>query len=293
MMRKIAGLFPSLCLTLLLAACDRSASKIGFSIDNPADDPLAISIDGNAYTIEVQSAQDVALAPGKHSLQSPLTGPIDFVVYTGTDGGIINPTFSTYVQVQAVYATDDKAAKHFGPYTSTITLDGVEFSGSFRKREGLFIDKTWTFDVSQDFPEVITSYGPEKGRIPEKIFRKQTFVSYYESRSGEPGNYAKRHLPIEAAVAKYDAYPALPVFENAELEKSATATKALYQNYWNALDPAAQAKLRKDYFQVSMDFTKAAAGKLYLASKADRENYNALVLQTANIFSISARVLNK
>ena len=168
-------------LAFTLSACNKISSGVPFLIDNPTKAAIKLSVDGKAMEIAAMTGQELRLKPGVHTLQSPLTGLIEFIVYDiqSGKGALINPSLETYVLVQEIYAVDDDAAKHFGPIQSKITLDGIEFSGYVHTRNGLFINRTWHYDVHEDFPEQITVYGDQKGNIPDKLFNKTDFIKYY------------------------------------------------------------------------------------------------------------------
>jgi hypothetical protein len=296
-MRKISKFFFTALIALVftLSACNKISSGIPFLIDNPTKAAIKISVDGKTIDIAAMMGQELTLKSGVHTLQSPLTGLIEFVVYDlqGGKGALINPSLETYVLVQEIYAVDENAAKHFGPIQSKITLDGVEFSGYVQTRKGLFIDRTWHYDVHEDFPEKITVYGDQTGNIPDKLFNKTDFIKYYETNYGEPGSYAKNNRPDARPAMTVETYPALPRFEDSKMEAAAKDIKALYSRYLNTNDAAALDKIRKEYFDVQMRFTKDYVNIGSDLKAGDQEAYSALVVQVSNLLSKNVRVLPK
>jgi hypothetical protein len=282
---------------LAIAGCEQItgqvSSDIPFLIDNPTNAVMKVSIDGKAIDIPPMSGHKISLAPGVHRLQSPLTKGVEFMVYDSKDrrGALINPSFSTYVLMQEVYAVDNEAAKRFGPIESKVVLDGVEFVGLLQMREGFFIDRDWRYDVHEDFPKQITVYGDEKGGIPNKLFNKTDFVAYYETNYGSPGNYAKQRTPEAPPQVAFKDYSALPSFQSPRLETEAKRMKDLYVRYLASRDTAELEKIRGEYFDAQMSFTRRYVDLGQNLSTQDREAYNELVTKLSELLSLDARVL--
>jgi hypothetical protein len=287
--------------SLMFAGCKQLTGQISgeipFLIDNPTSTVLKVNIDGKAIAIAPTSGHALTLKPGLHRLQSPLTQTIEFIVYDSKDrkGALINPTLSTYVLMQEVYAVDDKAAQHFGPIQSKIILDGVTFEGLLRTREGLFIDRDWHYDVHEDFPKEITVYGDQAGNIPDKLFNKTDFVTYFEANYGKPGTYARQRMAESTSTPDmhFEIDSSLPSFQNQKMEAAAKGLKSLYTRYLESTDAATLEKIRDDYFNTQMRFTQRYADMGADLKTEDREAYNALVLKVTELLSMDARVLPK
>ncbi len=268
--------------------------KVDFSIDNPTDAPLSVRIDQTAYDVPAHSAQNVSLPAGRHSIESPATGKLEFIVYAESRGGLINPTLSPYVSVMEVYAVSDKAATGFRPGQQTIRIDGVSFQGPFEIADRLFIDKTWTYGVYENFPESITSRDRQsQGNIKTKLFAKAPFLAYYETRSGDSGYYA-RHKTAAASVAPrpVPAPVELPVFVDPDMEAVAIKMKALYTDYARAESADEQARLRKLYQPLVLELLNVYAPRSSKAPVAENEKYNLLVQKVGQLFGESARVIS-
>lgn len=281
-------------LAVLLAACtDRIPTRVDFHIDNPTSTPLRISIDGTPYEIAPGTQQAVTLSTGVHRLQAPLTGDIEFMVYgqRGTQGVLMNPTFSPYVLMREIYVVDDAAAKGFGAFNRTLSLDGVEYTGNFELREGLFMSRTWRFDLDEEFPDELVVYDARKGSIPDKLFRKLDFVRYFEANYDEEGRYDAEHTPPVEPVAEYPDMHTLHVFSHAGVEAAAQPLRQLCNELLATTDPAEAARLQARYFDLQMAFTSATATLASELDQRDRPAYNAFVMSVSSLMSMEARVL--
>jgi hypothetical protein len=284
-----------LCLSFIgLSACNRERkldSSIDFLIDNPTDSALIVSIDNRTHLIKPHTGKEITLDAGKHTLVSPATGKIAFVVYASTRGGIINPSFSSYVLYSEVYAVDTKASKGFAPGSREIEIDEVVFEGPFTLHDDLFIEDSWSYGVYEKLPEEIAVYGTDKGNIKNKIFAKDDFVRYFEESTGSQGRFKKLAKKTPPTKAHYPSFDALPVFDNPEMEDAAKDMKSLYQRYLAAVKPAEQFHLSQSYAKSFDPIMKVMMSKDIDLDQKDRERYNSLVGKTTALMSISARAL--
>lgn len=258
-----------LCLftTLLLAGC---SDAVTYTIDNPTSANLELEIDDATYLIPSGVGHEISLEPGLHRMRSQQLGELQFIVYKGGVGGLINPTLSDYVIARETYVTDESKLKNFASIDSTILLDGVPFTGSLELRNQLFIDKTWRFPVQEPFPQEITGHVTENGgNIFSKIFRRDEFVEYYEQSHEMPGYFAAQR-DEEAARAPRQLVRAakeLPRLDEA-YEQHTGPLREVYARRLQATDVAEQERLQKAYFEAQMAYTKATA---YVGSKSTKE----------------------
>jgi len=275
---------------LLLSGC---GADVVFTLDNPTDRPLAVTIDGEMHNLAPRTGEKLALAPGRHRLSAPDTGTVLFMVYTKGAGGIINPTLRPYVVIQEIYATDDAAAEHFKPFRKTIALDGVEFEGPFSVSSELFIEKAWQFDVHQPMPDSISVDAGRKGNIQGKVYTAEDFVAHFERNTDSVGRYERERRP--AAAAPFAPKP--PVVPDAlgsdKWDTAFEPLRLLARRYLAAETADEQLAIRQENFDATMTFIEATAG---LASKQSPEvNLRRQDLHKAvmEIFGHSALYLGK
>lgn len=277
---------------LTLSGC--MYTKVDFSIDNPTDTTLNLRIDQTTYDIKPHSAQDISLPAGRHSMESAGTGKLEFIVYVESRGGLINPTLTLYVTANQVYAVSDAAATGFSPIKKTISIDGVPFQGPFALSDQLFIDKTWTYGVHENFPESITSYDRRsQGNIKSKLFTKEAFIAYFETNAGQPGYYARNKSTTPSTKPAPVPQPvALPVFTDPVVEAAAVKIKALYTDYLRAETADEQARLRQMSHKLIIEFVHVHATAAHKASAQENEKYDRLFNLVSGALGDSARIVS-
>ena len=278
-----------LCLLVGVSGC--SSDSVSFSIDNPTGAAISVNIDGTAHEIKPHAGKDVSLRAGLHTLESATTGKLKFVVYAKARGGLINPTFSPYVTINEVYATNTQTARSFRPPEKTIQIDGVDFKGPFVLNDELFIDKTWTYGVHEDFPAEIRVGMDSKGNINSKLFSKDDFIRYVEAGQEQQGYFAKHRQATPPAQPHFPRATPLPVFTDAELEAKSAPLKDLSTRYQQATTADAQVALQKSYIPLVTGFVGVFAKKASKVSMEDREKYNLLVQLVGNSLGQSVYVV--
>jgi hypothetical protein len=266
-------------------------SSINFLLDNPTDVVLSVSIDGTTHQLKPHSGKEITINAGKHSMISPATGKINFMVYANSRGGIINPSFSPYVLNAEVYAIDNNASQGFAPGLREIEIDGVIFEGPFHLHDDLFIEDSWSYGVYEELPDEITVYGDDKGNIKNKIFAKTDFIRYFEESTGSQGEFDKLAQKGPPPIAHYPTFNTLPAFENPQMEAAAKDLKLLYQRYLVETKPAQQFKLSQSYAKSLDPMMKVMLTKDINLAQKDMETYNSLIGKTTELMSTSARVI--
>jgi hypothetical protein len=275
----------------VVAVSGCSKDSVDFSIDNPTLAPISLTIDGTAYEVQPRAARDVSLRAGRHSMESATTGKLEFVVYAGSRGGLINPTFSPYIIVNEVYATNATTAQGFRPGEQTIQLDGVDFKGPYVLRDALFIDKAWSFGVHEDFAKEIRVGPDSKGNIQGKVFAKDDFIRYIETAQGKSGLSAKSRKAAPPPQRRLPQDPPLPTFADAELEAKATPLKDLYRSYRQAGTADEQVALQKSYVPAVQELLRVYATKAGKAPREENEKYNELLTRVGEALGRSAWVV--
>jgi hypothetical protein len=266
------------CFLLVLVACRQKNATVSFTIDNPTEAALTFSIDGTKYDLAPRASAPLTLKPGLHVLAAPLSGRVEFMVRVGLGEVLINPTFSNYVIAQQLYAVDAQAAKGFGSFANEVILEGVSFTGAIRLQSGLFIQKTWRYDVGEAFPDEVTVSGPGKGDLTNKIFRQADFVQFAEVKRHTAGRF-ERERNHRATDVEIELPKPLVKFQDASLEQKVAPLKSIYAEYARATDAEQQLRLQREYVKAQIAFTRETLGT------SETQIYNALVLQMMQVFS--------
>lgn len=238
--------------------------KAEFILDNPTDETINVKIDGKDYKLDSRKYEKMILKPGEHSLILSDGKEVKFIVYVGSQGGVINPTRNDYVYVSMAYVR--KGEGGVSPIEKTIILDGIEYEGPYEKINDLIIDKNekkWSYNIYTPFPEVVETRDPKlKGKIETKLFTKKEFIDFVEFMSGTFG-YHDENKKIsdeksEAEEKEIISYT-VPDFKDKDTKKYAEELSELDKAYLNATDPKEQKKIQaaskkawKNYVQSSM-----------------------------------------
>ncbi len=269
---------------MVLTAC---AGSVPFRIDNPTDAPVTVTIDGSQHTIPARSDEAVTLKPGKHSLEAPATGKLDFIVYAGRKGGLINPTLGDYVVANEIYATDARTAKGFAKLQNKIVIGNERFTGPFRLHDGLFIDEDWRYGVHDEFAEVET-VGSSGGNIFGKVFAAPDFVPFYRRRYGVP-ELVEPAPP--AKVRRVQPTPSLPDFADPAVQAATATIRDQYARYIVCDDPAEQKRLQEATSPALTAYITFMAPRMVKQSPEDNQRHNDFVTAYGHAFAVSARVI--
>jgi len=249
----------SLALVALLAGCtDRSAS---YSIDNPTDKPLSLTIDGKTYDVAAHDGKSLSLSAGEHTMKGDMVGDIRFISYFRGRGGIINPTLSDYVIYRQSFEKENTTSPGYKGKLDQIVLDGVTFEGTMKQENGLFIDKDWTYDVDEELPDSVTEHdNGANNTVHNKVFRAKDFIAFFEKNADAKGyfesNRPKDFVPVARKVTLLPA--TLPPIDDPALEKLAAPRREIYARYLKATDASDQESLQKENFKESMAFSRGS-----------------------------------
>jgi hypothetical protein len=282
---------------LCLSACKGvgTTTTHRFQIDNPTDAPLQVYIDDKRYDIPADSAVPVELAQGEHRLRSERLGEVRFVALGAEQGTLINPTLSHYVLVREIYTTDASQLKHFGMIPKRIVVDGKTYEGNFDRVEGLFIDRTWTFDLREPFPDeqrVYAGGGPadRHGRISDKLFTAREFAAYAAPAEASADADMPRHEDAAAPPQVQPAPSTLPPLPP-RYEAHAAGMRNAYAAHLRARSAADVKAMHKAEFDATMAYGKGTAGLAVKNSVAENEAVNRFMQQYNDILSRSVLIL--
>jgi len=261
-------------------------------VDNPTGQPVSIVVDGKTIEVAPRSDSKLTLKAGEHTLSTPATGEVRFIVYAETPAGLLNPTLSPYVVVNEVYATNDNTAQGFRPMTNPIEIDGVVVTGPFTASRDLFIDKTWSYGVHENFPNSITVSHDAKGNIKSKVFSKDAFIAFFEERQGQKGMFAKEAKPTAPGAWHAPKPVDLPHFTDPELDAVAEKVRVLITRYRAAKEASEQKALRKQYYDLVLELVRVFAPKSSTLGQAENQKYNDFVQGTGDELGRSVHILS-
>lgn len=261
----------ALVLSILFVACGGSG-KSSFTLDNPSDEKITITIDGKEHSLEARSHEKLELTAGEHTVENDRY-KVTFTVYSDSKGGIINPTGYPYLKESRVYAVE-------GSTESGVTrdvdfeIDGFVFVGPFTVTNDFIIDRSygnsasgkgdWDYDIFEPFPETITM--ERQVNIYSKMYNKNEFLDMVTELAPDlKAEYdrEKKVVKTEPTFRKeenaYDKNMAIAQnIKDENTKKYAIEIVELDKQYAEAKDAKTQDKILKDYKKAWKEYVQAS-----------------------------------
>ena len=175
-MKKIQ-LFKSLLVCSLFAFVLASCSGVTYSIDNPTDKEITVTID-NGTPIKLMPNEfkriESTLSLGEHKMK--VDDGSEIIFNLDKDHVILNPTLSTYVVALQEYGTGFASSDN----DTIIVIDGIEYEGPFPlvTSDPFIYSGNLNFSIDKPFSDEIKT--SKTGTVTmRKIFRKSEFIEYY------------------------------------------------------------------------------------------------------------------
>ena len=169
------GMIVIIVIMLLFSKCKPSSKE--YFLSNPTDTAATVKLD--------------SLKAGTHNLQTSTGENVNFIVYYDSEGGIINPTRSSYIIVEMAYGSLTNSTGGI-LRDSNLIIDGVEYDIPNKVSDNIIIDKNlyeWNYGIDKELPKKVTAVKGQKQVTETKIFTKKQFIDFIEEISGEKGYY--------------------------------------------------------------------------------------------------------
>ena len=156
------GMIVIIVIMLLFSKCKPSSKE--YFLSNPTDTVVTVKLDSKEYKLEPQSFQKKKLKAGTHNLQTSTGENVNFIVYYDSEGGIINPTRSSYIIVEMAYGSLTNSTGGI-LRDSNLIIDGVEYDIPNKVSDNIIIDKNlyeWNYGIDKELPKKVTAV---KGQI--------------------------------------------------------------------------------------------------------------------------------
>ncbi|GKX57717.1 hypothetical protein [Leminorella grimontii] len=239
---------------LVLIACISLVGCFGgskeFSIDNPTDRPLTVSIDNKEITVPAGGMTNITLDAGPHQITLPNGENMKFSVLSAygnvEKAGIINPTRTRYVYVIQKYLADGATPFTENGDVHVLNINGEAFTGPFTDLGSeLFIDnfnKNWNFGSTESLPETVYANG--KDTYKTKLFRVNDFIHYYNTDFSPSEDYSRRTRIRESIYKK----PELSYrFSEPELQQNLADALKIYHQFIHAESASKQKDLKEQF----------------------------------------------
>jgi len=173
--KKLTHLLASLFMAFVIVSCSGGAT---YWIDNPTDDAISVSIDGNdpvtVNPLEFKKMENT-LKEGEHTMVVNGGNEIKFML--DKNHVTLNPTLATYVVAIQEYGTGLASSDN----DTIVEIDGKKYEGPFPvvTNEPVIYTGNINFLVDKPFKDEITT--SKSGTvIMRKLFRKNDFIDYFK-----------------------------------------------------------------------------------------------------------------
>ncbi|WP_335994601.1 hypothetical protein [Fusobacterium polymorphum] len=261
----------ALILTILFVACGGNGKSI-FTLDNPSDEKITVTIDGKEHSLEAKSHEKVELTAREHIVKNDKYKVI-FTVYSDSKGGIINPTGYLYIKERIVYSVKE-TTQTGNAGDEEFIIDDYIFSGPFSVTYDFIIDRSygqgargkgdWDYDLFEPFPDSINM--DREVNIYSKMYNKNEFLEMVQDFSPElRADYEqnKKVVKTEPTFRKeedsYNKNMAIAqAIKDENTKKYAIEVIELDKQYAEAKDAKTQDKILKDYKKAWKEYVQAS-----------------------------------
>ncbi|OOF66046.1 hypothetical protein [Rodentibacter sp. Ppn85] len=272
-------------LTLVLAACKESETFY-FTLDNPTNEKMVLTIDGKEHQLAAYSHEKLTLAAGEHTIENN-EYKVNFTVFYDSKGGIINPTGNPYLIESLLYSVP-KNPNNAAVRDVNFKIDGYPFVGPFSVQSDFIIDRSyqhsmtekgaWNFDIFEVPPQEIKT---DRGfGILKKIYNKNEFLDMVKVEAPDVRADYDQHKTVvktkptfrnEDAHYKNNMEIANSI-KDEETKKYALQLIELDKKYAQAKGVKEQEKIKDDYQKTTKDYMKASS-KMSSEAKTSMKGY--------------------
>ena len=213
-----------------------------FYLDNPTNKNIEITLDGKLYKLKSKTYEVLNLKTGEHIAELSDGTKVYFKIFANSRGGIINPTTSSYVFNYFIpYSAPNVFIEWSEPEINTISIDNLNFTGTYRVVNDFIIDKNyigWDFDIFEEIN--FDKISPEiEIKLFSKIFNPYEFLKQ-ENLEYKDINKTKLNLEIKEDYS-------IPNFEDKKVKKYVEEIIELDKVYKVENDKNEQKKILEKY----------------------------------------------
>ena len=213
-----------------------------FYLDNPSNEDIEIILDSQTYRLKARTFEILKLKTGEHIAELSDKRKVYFKIFENSKGGIINPTASSYVFNDFIpYSAPNIFVEWSEPEINTISIDNLNFTGTYRVVNDFIIDKNyigWDFDIFEEIN--FDKISPEiEIKLFSKIFNPYEFLKQ-ENLEYKDINKTKLNLEMKEDYS-------IPNFEDKKVKKYVEEIIELDKVYKVENDENEQKKLLEKY----------------------------------------------
>ena len=230
-----------------------------FYLDNPSNEDIEIILDSQTYRLKARTFEILKLKTGEHIAELSDKRKVYFKIFENSKGGIINPTASSYVFNDFIpYSAPNVFVEWSEPEINTISIDNLNFTGTYRVVNDFIIDKNyigWDFDIFEEIN--FDKISPEiEIKLFSKIFNPYEFLKQ-ENLEYKDINKTKLNLEI-----KEDYF--IPNFEDKKVKKYVEEIIELDKVYKVENDKNEQKKILEKYNTLVDKYINEVGAPVYI-----------------------------
>ena len=237
------GMIVIIVIMLLFSKCKPSSKE--YFLSNPTDTVVIVKLDSKEYKLEPQSFQKMKLKAGTHNLQTSTGENVNFIVYYDSEGGIINPTRSSYIIVEMAYGSLTNSTGGI-LRNSNLLIDGVGYDIPNKVSDNIIIDKNlyeWNYGIDKEFIDFIEEISGEKG--------------YYEANKKDTGQKITSDGKTDSytdAMKLYKGDFTVPDYKTPGMKEVVQKMADLKKQYGNAVKASDQKRIKNEMKKIFKEF---------------------------------------
>ncbi|EUB16045.1 MULTISPECIES: hypothetical protein [Fusobacterium] len=230
-----------------------------FYLDNPSNEDIEIILDSQTYRLKARTFEILKLKTGEHIAELSDKRKVYFKIFENSKGGIINPTASSYVFNDFIpYSAPNVFVEWSEPEINTISIDNLNFTGTYRVVNDFIIDKNyigWDFDIFEEIN--FNKISPEiEIKLFSKIFNPYEFLKQ-ENLEYKDINKTKLNLEIKEDYS-------IPNFEDKKVKKYVEEIIELDKVYKVENDKNEQKKILEKYNTLVDKYINEVGAPVYI-----------------------------
>jgi len=230
-----------------------------FYLDNPSNEDIEIILDSQTYRLKARTFEILKLKTGEHIAELSDKRKVYFKIFENSKGGIINPTASSYVFNDFIpYSAPNIFVEWSEPEINTISIDNLNFTGTYRVVNDFIIDKNyigWDFDIFEEIN--FDKISPEiEIKLFSKIFNPYEFLKQ-ENLEYKDINKTKLNLEIKEDYS-------IPNFEDKKVKKYVEEIIELDKVYKVENDKNEQKKILEKYNTLVDKYINEVGAPVYI-----------------------------
>lgn len=288
-------------LGLSLSGCDGNQTIVPesgrFYFTNDSSDSFIFLIDYQPIVIPQNGIGSISLNPGFHSMTTETGKVVQFIVYPGNKGGILNPTQQLYYAYDFIYGTEGiPAVYHLNK--QSLVIDGYELMGRVNSSNDYVIDNNvFNCDIAigEYVPEALVS-STTVSKVKTKCLTHKELVDLIRNEDVFLSQLRIKKLindEMQSVTVDFKYPLSQPNFSDEILQMYALDVVGLINNFRRSLDPQRKAFYYNQYHDnishMAVIYSRMGSDK---RSQLEKRKYAEFIRQTQAIFAAGTLMYN-